>query len=177
MASSRKKVILRTTTDEVRPGYLPVSGLLQIADREPGVTLLDLEGRINLIPMTAVRWIAYVRDFNLADKEDPERLTRRSFLARPRTEGLWVKLTLIDGGIFEGLAPIDISLVDGILDDKGIFLIPPDIRSNTQRLYIPRHQIVDLKMVAVVTTPSKPKSTESDAASRQAPLFPDSNRG
>ena len=177
MASSRKKVILRTTAHEVRPGYLPATGLLQSVDGQSAVTLLDLEGRIDLISLAAVRWIAYVRDFNLTDKDDPERLSRRTFLARPRTEGLWVRLTLTDGSIFEGLAPINLSLLDNTLDDNGIFLIPPDIRSNTQRLYIPRHQIADMKMVAVVTTPSKPKSTESEAVSQQAALFPDSNRG
>jgi hypothetical protein len=173
MASSRKKVIVRTTADEIRPGYLPVSGLIDFADGQPNVALLDLEGRITPIPFAIVRWIAYVRDFNLSDKEDPERLTRRTFLARPRTEGLWLRLTLIGGSTFEGLAPIDIALVDGLLDDRGIFLIPPDIRSNTQRLYIPRHTITSLQIVAVITTPSKPKSVQPDAETQQAPLFPD----
>lgn len=176
MAHSSKKVILRTMTDDIYPGYLPVSGMIEVESGHPSVTLFDLDGRIVPIPLAEVRWIAYVRDFNLTDKDDPERLTRRTFLARPRTEGLWLKLTMTDGSIFEGLAPIDLTLVDGLLDDKGIFLIPPDNRSNTQRLYIPRHEIRNLKLLAVITTPSKPKSVSADQESKQAPLFPEPNR-
>jgi hypothetical protein len=169
MASSRKKVLLRTVDDTILPGYLPVSGFVE-ADTVP---LLDLEGRVTPIPLETIRSIAFVRDFNLDDKQDPERLTRRTFLARPRTEGLWVRLILAGGAVFEGLAPIDISLLDGALDDRGIFLIPPDIRSNTQRIYFPRHVVVDLQLLAVITTPSKTKPVQTDAPPEQTPLFPD----
>ena len=166
MASSRKKVVLRTHENALRFGYLPLSGLLE----GESIPMLDLEGRIHHIPHDTVRSIAYVRDFNLQDRVDPERLTRRTFLARPRAEGLWVRLTLSGGDILEGLAPLDLSLLDGLLDDRGIFLIPPDIRSNTQRLYIPRHAIADIQILAVVTTPSKPRpAVKSDA--KQDSLF------
>ena len=174
MASSRKKVLLRTLDDAILPGYLAVSGFVETANGNSVVPLLDLEGRVNPIALETVRSIAFVRDFNLDDKQDPERLTRRSFLARPRTEGLWIRLTLADASIFEGLAPIDISLADGLLNDRGIFLIPPDIRSNTQRIYIPRSAIVELQVLAVITTPSKTKPAQTDAQTGQTPLFPDS---
>jgi len=171
MASSRKKVILRTVTGAIHPGYLPVSGLIETVAGVPAVALLDLEGRITPIALDTVRSIAFVRDFNLSDRDDPERLTRRTFLARPRTEGLWLRLTLTGGDVFEGLAPIDISLVDGLLDDRGIFLIPPDIRSNTQRLYIPRHTIAELQVLAVITTPSKTKAAKPESHTQQPSLF------
>ena len=173
MATSRKKVIVRNAAaaaglpDHPQPGYLPLSGLLS-----PGthtVDLLDLEGRILPLPFASIRSVAFVRDFNLADKLDPERLTRRTFLARPRAEGLWLRLTLLGGGLLEGLAPLDLTLLDGLLDDRGLFLIPPDIRSNTQRLYIPRHAIAALQVLAVVTTPSKPKPSPKPP---QQSLFP-----
>lgn len=167
MASSRKKAIVRTVTNQLLHGYLPLAGLL---DRGT-VSLLDLEGRILPIPLESIRSIAYVRDFNLSDRSDPERLTRRTFLARPRSEGLWIRLTLVGGDILEGLAPIDLSLIDGLLDDRGIFLIPPDIRSNTQRLYIPRSAIAEVQLLAVITTPSKPKPARDPTP--QDSLFPD----
>ena len=155
MPDSRKKVIVRTLGNLLRPGYLPLSGLLDPA--ATSVTLLDLEARILPIPLASVRHIAYVRDFNLNDNSDPERLTRRTFLARPRTEGLWLRLTLPGPEVFEGLAPLDLSLLDMLHQDRGLFLIPPDIRSNTQRLYVPRTAILDLRLLAVITNPSKPK--------------------
>jgi hypothetical protein len=78
--------------------------------------------------------------------------------------------------VFEGLAPIDITLVDGLLDDRGIFLIPPDIRSNTQRIYFPRSVILDLHLLAVITTPSKSRPIKDDIETEQPTLFPDSTR-
>ena len=174
MASSRKKVLLRDIDDTVRPGYLAVSSFVDQSTNSPAVPLLDLEGRVAPIPLKSIRWIAFVRDFNLDDRQDPERLTRRTFLARPRTEGLWVRLNLVGGLVLEGLAPLDTSLVDGIVDDLGLFLIPPDIRSNTQRVYIPRLAITDLQILAVITTPSKTKPVKPSKPSDQTPLFPDS---
>jgi hypothetical protein len=41
-------------------------------------------------------------------------------------------MTLTDGDELEGLAANDRSLVDG----AGLLLTPPDMRSNTQRIYI-----------------------------------------
>lgn len=176
MASSRKKVLLRTVDDTIFPGYLPVSGFLEIKGGLAAVPMLDLEGRVAPIDLSTVRWIAFVRDFNLDDPQDPEHLARRTFLARPRTEGLWVRLTLAGGSTLEGLAPIDISFVDGLLEDRGIFLIPPDMRSNTQRIYIPRTAILDLQLLAVITTPSKTKPVQPETATEQVSLFPDAPR-
>jgi hypothetical protein len=168
MPASRKKAIVRTLTATLHPGYLPLSGLLNAE----AVELLDLDGRILAIPLKTVRWIAYVRDFNLGDSVDPERLTRRTFLARPRAEGLWLRLSLIGGETLEGLAPLDMSLVDGLLEDRGVYLIPPDIRSNTQRLFVPRSSFTGVQVLAVITTPSKPKPgiarTQQDLAFPEA---------
>ncbi len=170
MASSRKKVIVRTAANAIHPGYLALSGIAERRGSAWEIDLLDLEGRIVAIPLDTIRSIAYVRDFNLADRDDPERLTRRTFLARPRTEGLWVRLTLTGGDLLEGLAPLDLSLADGLLDDRGFFVIPPDIRSNTQRLYIPRSAITAMQLVAVITTPSKTRPPTREAP--QPSLFP-----
>jgi hypothetical protein len=166
MASPRKKVLVRTVTNTLLWGYLSVSGIV----KDGWVELLDLDGRIAPIPIGSIQWIAYVRDFNLGDTVDPERLTRRTFLARPRSEGLWVRLTLVGGETLEGLAALDVSLVDGLLEDRGVYLIPPDIRSNTQRLFVPRSSFTAVQVLAVITTPSKPKPgvrTQQDLA------FPD----
>jgi hypothetical protein len=174
MASSRKKVVLRTTANALHAGYLPLNGFVNAAG---AVEMLDLEGRIQPIALSSIRWIAYVRDFNLSDNVDPERLTRRTFLARPRSEGLLLRLTLAGNELLEGLAPIDLSLVDGLLEDRGLFLIPPDIRSNTQRLFLPRSSFVDVQVVAVITTPSKTKAAAAAPVRQQDFAFPEPPRG
>lgn len=151
MSNTRKKVIVRRFSGDTLPGYLAHDAFV----RNNSIDLLDLGGRILPLPLSDIKTISYVRDFNLSDTANPERLTRRSFLARPRSEGLWLRLTFRSGDLLEGLAPTDRSLLDALCEDAGLFLTPPDTRSNTQRLYVPRAAIADLVLLAVITTPSR----------------------
>jgi hypothetical protein len=179
MSSAHKKVIVRRFLGDTLPGYLPLSRFVRSqpaksADRpslDRAIDLLDLSGRVLPLALSEIKYICYVRDFNLNDPANPERLTRRTFLARPRTEGLWLRLSFrvpnapsgasSETDLFEGLAPLDLTLADDMLDDAGLFLIPPDIRSNTQRIYIPRTSITELQLLAVITTPSRKKPVPS----------------
>lgn len=162
MPSSHKKVIVRRFTGDLLPGYLAWSQFLEPTDGAPAradswaLHLLDLAGRVIPVRLSEVKMVCYVRDFNLADTRDPERLTRRSFLARPRGEGLWVRITFRTGDLLEGLAPTDLSFADDLLLDRGIQLVPPDTRSNTQRVYIPRSAITELQVLAVVSSRTRP---------------------
>jgi hypothetical protein len=153
MSSAHKKVIIRRFTGETLPGYLPLNGFL----RNRCIDLLDLSGRVIPLDLNDIKHICYVRDFNLGDSTNPERLTRRTFLAKPRTEGLWLRMTFRGGDLLEGLAPIDISLLDDVLNDSGLQLTPPDVRSNTQRIFVPRNSLTELQLIAVITTPSRRK--------------------
>jgi hypothetical protein len=152
-SSSHKKVILRRQQGEIVPGYLPLSGFV----RNRAIDLLDLSGHVIPILLNDLKLISYVRDFNLTDTVNPERLTRRTFLARPRSEGLWLRLSFHSGELLEGLAPTDISLLDNLVNDVGLFLIPPDTRPNTQRIYVPCTSIAELTLLAVINSPSKKK--------------------
>ena len=157
MSSAHKKVIVRRFTGETLPGYLPLSSFV----RNRAVDLLDLSGRIIPLPLNDIKHICYVRDFNLSDSSNPERLTRRTFLARPRSEGLWLRMTFRTPDrapdILEGLAPTDITLLDDLIHDTGLQLTPPDIRSNTQRIFVPRTSLAELQLIAVITSPFRRK--------------------
>jgi hypothetical protein len=168
MSSAHKKVIVRRFTGETLPGYLPLTSFV----RNQTIDLLDLSGRIISLTIKDIKHICYVRDYNLNDTANPERLTRRTFLARPRTEGLWLRMTFRTGDLLEGLAPTDISLLDDLINDQGLHLTPPDIRSNTQRIYVPRTSLTDLQLIAVITTPSRRKPLPaSSVPSLQEDLF------
>ncbi len=169
MPNTRKKVIVRRFSGDTIPGYLPHLTFVH----NGSIDLLDLSGRILSLPLSDIKTICFVRDFNLSDTANPERLTRRSFLARPRAEGLWLRLTFRTGDLLEGLAPTDRSLIDALVDDAGLFLTPPDTRSNTQRLYIPRTAITELQLMAVITTPSRrqPAAERPSKKSLQDELF------
>lgn len=181
MPSSHKKVIVRRFVGDLLPGYLAPSHILEApeGDREAArrenwaLHLLDLSGRVIPVRLDEVKMVCYVRDFNLPDTKDPERLTRRSFLARPRGEGLWVRVTFRSGDLLEGLAPTDLALADDLMVDRGMHLIPPDTRSNTQRVYIPRSAMTEMQVLAVVTSRTRqpPAPKPAVAAHLQENLF------
>jgi hypothetical protein len=156
MAISRKKAILRPFDAPPASGYLPSSSFVEAGD----VVLLLPDGRANPFAISAIKWIAYVRDFNLDDPETPERLGRRAFPARPRGDGLWLKLGFRDGEELEGLAAFDAGFLDTLIEDRGLFLTPPDGRSNTQRLFVPRAALVTVGVLGVVSAPSRRAAAE-----------------
>jgi hypothetical protein len=157
MSSAHKKVIVRRFTGDTLPGYLPLAAFVRNRPPQSVIDLLDLEGRVISLLINDIKHISYVRDFNLTDTSNPERLTRRTFLARPRSEGLWLRMTFRSGDQLEGLAPTDIGLLDDLINDAGLQITPPDTRSNTQRIYVPRTALTSLQLIAVITSPSKRK--------------------
>ncbi len=177
MSSLQKKVILRLISGVFLHGYLPSCGFIEQGE----VIYLDLQGRIAAVPVTEVKMISYVRDFNLTDQRNPERLQRRSFMSRPRTDGLWVRITFGgDADVLEGMAPADISLLDQTVRDAGIYLLPPDARTNTQRIYVPRVAVESFEVLALITSRRKSKvivraasdeGGSAQSASRQSALF------
>ena len=144
MANSRKPVVVRKFSRDWLVGY---------ADADPGQNTLDLEildatGKVLRIAWEQVKWVCYVREFPGAsvDPANPERLMHKRFSVRPRTAGVWMRMTLADGDELEGLAANDLSLVTG----AGLLLTPPDTRSNTQRIYVPRQAIQSLEVVSLI---------------------------
>ena len=82
---------------------------------------------------------------------------------------MWLRLTLKDESALEGMAANDLTL----LDPAGLLLTPPDTRSNTQRIFLPRTSIAELSVIAVIgasgaTTGRKPPAS----ARQQGDLFP-----
>jgi hypothetical protein len=164
MSSSRKKAIFRKFSRNWLAGYLPAGDFAHAGL----VEMLDLDGKVVQLAVDDLKWICYVRDFNSGELNNPERLVRKTFAGRPRGEGLFVRARLKDGDLIEGLAGNDISLVAS----DGLFLTPPDLRSNTQRLWIPRTALEELEVVAVIgATKKKTAAHEDEEPAAQEKLF------
>jgi len=144
MASQRKPVIVRRFSRDWLAGYAPSSFAADASELE----ILDQGGKIVRLEWNTVKWVCYVRDLTVlpADQVNPERLLHKRFTIRPRTAGLWLRMTLLDGEELEGLAANDRSLVDG----SGLLLTPPDLRSNTQRIFVPRTAIQTLEVISLI---------------------------
>jgi hypothetical protein len=175
MSAARKPVIVRKLTRDWTSGYAETNPLLD----GPQLELLDHSGKLTRIDWDQVKWVCYVREFAGSDGASreiaqPERLLRRRFTSRPRVTGLWMRLQLTDGDEIEGVAANDRSLVEG----AGLMLTPPDTRSNTQRVFVPRTAIRELTVLGVIQASSparqaeiaQPKLFESEVADSEAAL-------
>ncbi len=167
MAIARKKVIVRSFGGGVSWGYLPQDGFVE----GDGIDLLDSGGRVLRIVLNEIKTIATVKDFNLEDVIDPERIGRRSFLGRPRGEGLWLKVEFRDGDLLEGLVHFDVQFMDVFMVDYGFRMVPPEARSNTQSLFVPRSAVAKIEVLGYVGTPGKKKARPAAYGMEQPRLF------
>jgi hypothetical protein len=140
-----------------------VNGYVAPADfvREGKLELLNTAGTVIAIELRDIKGVYFVRDFGEADT-----FGRKTFTSRPRTEGLWVRLKFKDNEILEGMMPNDLSLTTA----EGFLVNPPDLRSNTQRIFVPRSALDSLTVLAVIgATRRQRKGALSDT--RQVQLF------
>jgi len=165
VASVRKPVIVRKFSRDWHAGYASAS----FGQNAPELEMLDPAGKVVRIAWEQVKWVCYVREFpsQTADQGNPERLMHKRFSVRPRTVGKWLRITLMDGDELEGLAANDLTLVQG----AGLLLTPPDTRSSTQRIYVPRQAIQSLEVVSLIGAPGR-RRAEAAAREKELDLFP-----
>jgi hypothetical protein len=175
MATTRKPVIVRKFSRDWCAGYAAASLGQNVGydqnETNPGAAeleILDIGGKVLRIGWEQVKWVCFVRDLPTGDSANPERLLHKRFSIRPRTPGLWLRMTLTDGEELEGLAANDRSLIEG----AGLLLIPPDTRSNTQRIYVPRRAIQTLEVVSRIGAAGRKRTAAADRAAGQPELFP-----
>lgn len=137
MPSTHKKVIVRKMDRDTINGYVSPSHFVN----EGKLELLNMAGNVVGIDLNEIRAVYFVREFDDFDSQ-----TRKTFTTRPRTEGLWVKLKFKDNEVLEGMMPNDLSLTMA----EGFLVNPPDLRSNTQRIFVPRTALESLTVLAVI---------------------------
>lgn len=157
MPSTHKKVIVRKIDRDSMCGYVSpvfiVNGKLEV---------LNTSGKVVYIDLADIKAVYFVRDFS-----DSESFGRKTFTTRPRTEGLWIRLRFLDNEVLEGMMPNELSQ----LATEGFYIIPPDTRSNTQRVFIPRTALASLSVLAVIGGTQAKKRDGKPEDERQVPLF------
>jgi hypothetical protein len=157
MPSTHKKVVVRKMDRDSINGYVAPANFV----REGKLELLNTAGNVVAIDLREIKGVYFVRDFG-----DSESLSRKTFTSRPRTEGLWVRLRFKDNEVLEGMMPNDLSLTTA----EGFLVNPPDQRSNTQRIFVPRSALDSLTVLAVIgATRRHRKGVPADT--RQVQLF------
>ncbi len=157
MPSTHKKVVVRKMDRDTLNGFVSPANFIQDGKLE----LLNTSGNVVGIELRDIKVVYFVREFG-----DSEAFTRKTFTSRPRTEGLWVRLRFKDNEVLEGMMPNDLSLTSG----DGFLINPPDLRSNTQRIFVPRSALDSLTVLAVIGAGRRQrKGLGSDV--RQVPMF------
>jgi hypothetical protein len=158
MPSTHKKVVVRKMDRDSVNGYLAPTNFVH----EGKLELLNTSGNVVAIDLRDIKVVYFVREFG-----EGESLPRKTFTTRPRTEGLWVRLKFKDNETMEGLMPNDLSsnLAEGFL------INPPDLRSNTQRMFVPRSALESLTVLAVIGATRRHRRGMAAADTRQVPMF------
>ena len=154
-ASTSKKVLVSRFDRAPVAGFVNPHGFLQSS----GVELLEVSGNVLIIPYQDIKLVAFVKDFELSETWRQ----KRSFTARPKLAGLWVRLRFRDGDALEGVIPNNLLLQD----PEGYTMIPPDPSAQNQKIFIPRNALVEVQALGVVGSPlsrnqRKPKAAKPD---------------
>jgi hypothetical protein len=157
MATTHKKVIVRKMDRDSVNGYV---GAVFISDGK--LELMNTAGNVVAIELHEVKGVYFVREFG-----DSESLTRKTFTSRPRVEGLWVRLRFRDNEIIEGMMPNDL-LHEG---SEGFSIIPPDTRSNTQRIFVPRAALAEMTVIGVIGDKKSGSRGRRPEDTLQVPMF------
>ncbi|HUN88655.1 MAG TPA: hypothetical protein VMU28_07670 [Terriglobales bacterium] len=159
MASTHKKVTVRKLDRDTMNGFVSTHFVV-----DGKLEMLNTSGNLVTVDLKDIKCVYFVREFGDADD-----LNRKTFTTRPRTEGLWVRLRFKDNDVFEGMMANDLTQVS----PDGFLLNPPDTRSNTQRIYVPRSALLGLTVLAVIGGPAgrRRKPTEEPVDTRQVPMF------
>lgn len=156
MSSANKKVIVRKMDRDSVSGYVSPTQIVH----EGKVEVLNTSGTVISVNLREIKGVYFVREFG-----DSESLTRKTFTTRPRAEGLWVRLRFKDSEILEGLMPADLLQSTA----EGYLINPPDQRSNTQRIFVPRTALESLTVLAVIGAARRQRRDAEDQ--RQVPMF------
>lgn len=136
----------------------------QTYQRPDGIEILNRSAEVTLVPYTEVRAVYFVKEFEGLPGDEEKRV----FGSRPKLDGLWVRLTFADDVVFEGVIPNDLLL----MGMHGVTITPPDAVSNTQRIFVPRQSLKELKILSVIGSPVHRRRTRAKApAQDQIDLF------
>jgi hypothetical protein len=156
MPSTHKKVVVRKLDRDSLNGYVAPAAFV----REGKLELLNTSGNVVALDLKDIKGVYFVREF-----EGSDALARKTFTSRPRTEGLWVRLKFKDNEVLEGMMPNDL----GLTTAEGFLINPPDLRSNTQRIFVPRTAVESLTVLAVIGATRRKRRGAPDT--RQVPMF------
>lgn len=157
-ASTSKKVVISRFDREPVAGFVNPAAYLMTG----GVEVITPSGTVTVIPYSDIKTVCFVKDFDSGENSHERRL----FSTRPKTEGLWVRMSFRDGEVMDGLLSNNLLAVE----PYGFTVTPPDPASRNQKIFVPRAALSSFVVVGVVGSPLRRKKPKPDLE-RQGKLF------
>ncbi|HEU0119651.1 MAG TPA: hypothetical protein VFQ91_03935 [Bryobacteraceae bacterium] len=122
----------------------PVDGFVhpQTFQTASGIEMLSRDGQIISLPYQEVKVLCFVQDF---EDSIPD-LNNRTFSSRPKSTGLWVRMSFRDNAILDGILPNNLMN----MEPYGFTLTPPDLAVTPQRIFVPKAALRSMHILAVV---------------------------
>jgi hypothetical protein len=157
--STNKKVLLARFDRE------PVEGFVQASSGFDGdaIDILSPSGTLVRVPVSEIKAICFVRDFDAGETWREH----RTFLARPKMPGIWVRLLFRDGDSMEGMLPNNMMLVE----PAGFSIIPPDPTFQNQRIFVPRPALREVQVLGIVGSPLRRRQPKKPDQEGQLEMF------
>jgi hypothetical protein len=157
--STNKKVLLARFDREPVEGFVHASAGF---DQET-IEVLTPSGTLLHIPLLDTKAVCFVRDFDGGETWREH----RTFLTRPKTAGIWVRLLFRDGDSVEGMLSNNLLLVD----PAGFSIIPPDPTFQNQRIFVPRAALREVQVLGVVGSPLRRRQAKKPPGEGQLEMF------
>ncbi len=158
MATSTSKKVLVSRFDRGSvAGFVNPHSFLQSA----GVELLEVSGNVLIVPYDDIKVVCFVRDFDINETWH----LKRSFTARPKLAGLWVRIRFRDGDTLEGVLPHNLLAQD----PQGFTFIPPDPSAQNQKIFTPRSALAEVQVLGVVGSLLRQNQRRTKAAKAEDP--------
>lgn len=128
--------------------------------------MLKPDGAISILTYGEIKTLCFVKEFDLSEIPSDKKI----FVTRPKMDGLWVRMTLRDDDILDGILPNNLLQIERY----GFNVIPPEPYSNNQRVFIPREALRAIQVLGVVGSPltrEKPRGRRKTIPKEQISLF------
>jgi hypothetical protein len=158
-STTTKKVILERFEREALRGFANPQTCVQ----EHGIELMSPDGSVALAPYAHIKTLSFVRDL----EGEGACGGRQQFLTRPKPVGLWVELEFRDGTSMEAHLGNNLMQIEGL----GFWLTPPDAAGNTQRFFVPRAALKEVKALGVIGSPLRSRKPAKPVPAEQIKLF------
>ena len=157
--STNKKVLISRFDREPLSGFVNPQAYLTLE----GLELLTSDGALQTVPYEDVKLVCFVRDF---DQGEP-RKELRLFAARPKMEGLWIRMRFRDGDSMDGL--LSNNLLQ--LEPQGFSVIPPDPGFQNQRVFVPKAALSSIQGRGVIGSPLRQGRKTKPVPKEQLEMF------